>query len=93
MIVRLVWLPLKDSEKEPFETLFQNIKNDIGNFKGCIMLELLKQGDKGNDYFTYSTWISEDALNQYLQSDFFSKVWPDVKLMLRQKAMAWTLVK
>jgi quinol monooxygenase YgiN len=93
MIVRLVWLPLKDSEKERFEVLFQNIRNNIQNFKGCMMLDLLKQDKNGSDYFTYSTWISEDALNHYLKSDFFSKVWPDVKLMLRQKAMAWTLVK
>lgn len=94
MITRIVLLPIKKERLKEFELLFDQIKPAILSFDGCISLNLLEETSDSNtitNRFTYSKWSSEAALQNYLQSPFFLETWPQVKLCLQTKALAWTL--
>ena len=94
MITRIVLLPVNKEKLNEFELLFDRIKPSILSFEGCLSLNLLKEiSDTATivNRFTYSKWRTEAALQNYLQSPFFLKTWPQVKLCLQTKAQAWTL--
>ncbi len=94
MITRIVLLPLQVERQKEFELLFNQIRPIILSFEGCISLELLEEKASSvsiANRFTYSKWQSEDALQKYLESDFFLVSWPLIKNCLHSKAQAWTL--
>ena len=92
MITRIVRLPVRPDEGKAFEKLFTSIKEKIASFDGCNLVELHKDV-ASSDYFTYSLWQSERHLQAYLDSSFFTDVWPNAKKMLHQRANAWSLEK
>jgi hypothetical protein len=70
---------------------FENRKQDIRNFPGCLFLELYRDKKDTSIFFTYSRWEKEAALEAYRQSDLFGKVWATTKPMFRSKAQAWSV--
>ena len=92
MITRIVRLPVKPDAGKNFEQLFDTIKEKIAAFDGCLSVELHKDV-ASSDYFTYSLWQSESHLQAYLDSSFFTDVWPNAKKLLHQRANAWSLEK
>lgn len=90
MIVRLVKLRFRESEIPSFLSNFQNIKQDIRNFDGCMMVELLRDKHDPCIFFTHSHWQSETALDAYRNSSFFKGVWTTTKLKFDAKPEAWS---
>ena len=77
-----------------FLNLFEEKKERIANFKGCTHLELLRDTNAQSSYMTYSHWESEEALNNYRKSDFFSETWIATKKLFDAKpeAVSWKRV-
>jgi quinol monooxygenase YgiN len=93
MITRLVKLPIKQEKTTEFRNLFENIKDTIKGFDGCVHLELFAENTNSGVHFTYSIWESEHHLNKYRLSEFFKKTWATTKTMLADKPDAWSLEK
>lgn len=87
-IVKLYFLPDKVVE---FNDLFIAVKNKIAGFEGCIHLELWRDVNEKNVYFTYSIWESERHLNQYRFSELFKDTWQKTKILFSQKPEARSL--
>ena len=93
MIVRIVKLTFKEEEVDSFLEIFQKQKEFIAGFEGCSKLELLRDKNQTNIFFTHSHWDDEAALERYRASDFFKDIWSGVKKKFNDKPLAWSLEK
>jgi heme-degrading monooxygenase HmoA len=91
MITRIVKLNFQTDKVLDFLEIFNQNKQLLAKSDGCNSLEILKCTSDTNTYFTISTWSSEDHLERYRQSEFFRKIWSEVKPFFYNKAEAWTL--
>ncbi len=72
---------------------FNSRKDLIGNFEGCSGVELLRDMNQPNIFFTYSNWQNQQALEKYRQSQLFKTTWNEVKKWFNGKPEAWSLEK
>jgi hypothetical protein len=72
---------------------FETNKSKIRNFEGCNFLELYRDKNNTNIFFTYSYWNSEEDLNNYRHSDLFKSVWANTKPLFNDKPEAWSVDK
>lgn len=93
MITRIVKMHFKANEIESFLVVFEKQKEFIARFEGCTHVELLQDKKDACQFFTYSHWKNEKALELYRKSDFFRTIWSGVKLKFDQKPEAWSLEK
>lgn len=93
MLVRIVKLSFNEEHIETFLENFETQKNDIRNFEGCRLLELYQDKENSSIFFTYSYWTSDEALNNYRNSDFFKGVWAQTKVFFNAKPEAWSINK
>jgi quinol monooxygenase YgiN len=91
MIVRIVKMVFVPEQVENFVQLFDERKERIRNFEGCLHLELWRESGKENIFFTYSHWENEQALDHYRFSEFFKETWGLTKALFAQKAEAWSV--
>lgn len=91
MIKRIVKLTFKESEVETFLKIFENKKKRIRNFSGCLHLELWRDANQPNVFFTYSFWESEADLNKYRYSELFQETWKNTKVLFSGKPEAWSV--
>lgn len=91
MIIRIVKMQFRKDEIGKFLEMFENVKEQIRNFDGCMGLSLLEDVSNPSTLFTYSYWNSEDHLNQYRASELFEKTWEQTKSKFSDKPYAWTL--
>ena len=91
MIIRIVKMTFNPKKIEDFEALFSSNKMKIRNFEGCIHLELLKDVDNPNIYFTYSFWEDPIHLSNYRNSPLFEEVWSNTKKLFSAKPEAWSV--
>ena len=91
MIVRIVKMEFQADKANDFEALFKSIKHKIVQTEGCFHLELWRDVDNQNVFFTYSKWQSELFLDKYKQTDIFRNAWPKTKAMFAQKPAAWSV--
>jgi quinol monooxygenase YgiN len=56
-------------------------------------LELWQDHNQKNIFVTYSHWESEEALNQYRDSQLFKSVWSFTKTLFSEKPQAWSTKK
>lgn len=83
-----------EAEKiDQFLITFKAHKKKIRNFKGCNHLELLRDKNNENIFFTYSYWNNEKSLENYRNSELFSTVWAKTKVLFNEKPAAWSLNK
>ena len=66
MLVRIVKLSFSPENIDAFLKIFENTKEQIRNFKGCMHLELYRDKDNTSQFFTYSYWENENALEKTL---------------------------
>ena len=78
---------------DEFLTNFNLIKERIRNFKGCSFLELYRDKNQLNIFFTYSYWDTEADLENYRNSTLFKEVWANTKSFFNDKPEAWSLDK
>ena len=91
MFIRIVKLTLKKENIASFEQIFEETKNFIRNFEGCLFLELYQDRKHPNIFFTYSKWEKEENLDDYRKSEFFRNVWGKTKLLFKEKPEAWSV--
>ncbi|MCK6639863.1 MAG: antibiotic biosynthesis monooxygenase [Bacteroidia bacterium] len=92
MIKRIVKMSFKPEEVATFEEVFRATRDRIAGFEGCRNLELHKEKNAPNIYFTVSHWESEEALNKYRNSELFAATWAKTKVLFNAKPEAWSLV-
>ena len=70
---------------------FEEVKEKIRAFEGCLFLELYQDKKKPEVFFTYSHWTDEEALETYRNSALFKEVWSRTRLLFQRKAEAWSV--
>jgi quinol monooxygenase YgiN len=93
MIIRIVRMSFSEENIEPFLDIFNTNKIAIRNFEGCSFLELYRDKNNPNVFFTYSYWYAEAALENYRQSSLFKNVWKKTKSLFNNPAEAWSVDK
>lgn len=91
-ILRIVRLSFEKDNVDDFIKIFINTKNQIRSFKGCKHLELLKDSNQPNVFFTLSKWESEEALEYYRRSTLFKETWSKTKILFNEKPSAYSMV-
>lgn len=81
------------SDIATFKSNFKSNKKAIRNFEGCQFLELYRDKNNTNIFFTYSYWESEQDLENYRNSDLFKNVWSQTKVLFAEKPEAWSVDK
>ncbi len=78
---------------DEFLSNFEENKSKIRAFSGCNFLELYRDQNNTNIFFTYSYWDSEVKLNSYRNSELFKSVWSKTKPLFNAKPEAWSVDK
>lgn len=91
MIIRIVKMTFKPENVETFLNHFREHKTSIRNFTGCQHLELLRDINDDNIFFTYSHWSAPENLEVYRQSDLFRSVWKVTKPLFEARPEAWSV--
>ena len=82
-----------DEQVDAFLKNFHENKEKIRAVNGCHLLELLRDKDNPNIFFTYSYWNEQVDLENYRQSDLFKSVWAKTKVLFNEKPQAWSVEK
>ncbi len=93
MFVRIVKMDFKPENVPAFMAIFNSNKSKIRAFNGCTFLELYRDKNTPNIFFTYSYWCNEDALEKYRTSTLFTNVWSKTKVLFQNKPQAWSVDK
>jgi quinol monooxygenase YgiN len=93
MLIRIVKMEFQQSKVNTFLKLFNLTRNKIANFDGCLGVELLNDVNAPNIYFTYSTWKTEQDLENYRNSELFKETWSKTKALFCNKPEAWSLTQ
>lgn len=93
MLIRIVRMTFRTDAVDAFLENFELNKNSIRNFPGCTHLELWEDPTSKNIFMTYSHWDSEEALNQYRDSELFKSVWSFTKALFSEKPIAFSSKK
>ena len=92
-LIRVVRMTFHPEKVAAFLENFEAYKPLIRNFPGCEHLELWQDQDDKNIFVTYSHWQSEEALNQYRDSQLFKSLWTFTKALFSEKPQAWSTKK
>lgn len=93
MFIRIVKMGFNPENIDAFLENFEANKVKIRNFEGCQFLELYRDKNNTNQFFTYSYWENEEALENYRNSSLFKGLWANTKLYFDQKPEAWSVNK
>lgn len=93
MFVRIVKMSFDPLKIEEFLANFETKKQHIRNFEGCEFLELYRDKENTNIFFTYSFWKREADLENYRTSELFKGVWAETKILFNDKPEAWSVDK
>jgi len=93
MLVRIVKMSFEMDNIEKFLSIFEDSKQYIRDFDGCEFLELYRDKNQTNMFFTYSYWNSEADLENYRHSELFKAVWSKTKVLFNAKPEAWSVDK
>ncbi|MCK0124641.1 antibiotic biosynthesis monooxygenase [Gelidibacter salicanalis] len=93
MFIRIVKMSFEPSKIEAFLEYFETKKMLIRGFEGCNFLELYRDKQNTNIFFTYSYWNAESDLENYRNSDLFKSVWATTKQSFNDKPEAWSVDK
>jgi autoinducer 2-degrading protein len=84
-------MEFQSNQVDAFLEHFEEIKTLIRNFPGCSHLELYRDKNENNIFFTYSKWEQESDLENYRKSALFNEVWAVTKPKFAKKAEAWSV--
>ncbi|MBT8394940.1 MAG: antibiotic biosynthesis monooxygenase [Bacteroidia bacterium] len=93
MFIRIVKMSFAEENIETFLENFHKNKEKIRAVDGCNLLELLRDKDNTNQFFTYSYWNDQTDLDNYRQSELFKTVWAKTKVLFNEKPQAWSVDK
>lgn len=83
-------MTFQKDKTDDFLKWFEEHKNKIKNFEGCLHLELWKDAEQPNIFYTFSIWDSQESIEKYRQSEVFQKVWSYTKTLFQDKPMAFS---
>ena len=89
--VRIVKMEFQEDKITEFLANFKQVKDKIRASIGCVKLELYRDKNKTNIFFTYSYWQTEQDLENYRNSDLFKSVWAKTKPLFNAKPLAWSV--
>lgn len=84
-------MTFKPESVDRFMGVFGERKQLIGNFEGCNGVELLRDINNPNIFFTYSKWDTPEHLENYRVSELFTTTWAMVKPHFADKPEAWSV--
>jgi len=84
----MTFIPEKTND---FLEIFEASKNKISVCDGCKKVELLRDTEHPNIFFTHSIWENENALENYRNSELFKTTWAKTKILFSEKPQAWSL--
>ena len=93
MLVRIVKMSFNPQDVPAFLENFELMKEKIRNSPGNRLLELYRDRNNPEIFFTYSYWDSEDDLENYRKSELFYDVWAFTKKLFNAKPEAWSVDK
>ncbi len=93
MLVRIVKLSFHDIHIPKFLENFELMKDQIRSAPGNLLLELYRDKDNPNVFFTYSYWEREEDLENYRKSELFNGIWTFTKQLFNDKPQAWSVDK
>ena len=93
MLVRIVKMSFNPDDIPAFLANFELMKEKIRNSPGNRLLELYRDSNNTNIFFTYSYWDSEADLENYRRSELFYDVWAFKKKLFNAKPEAWSVEK
>ena len=93
MLVRIVKTSFNPQDVPAFLENFELMKEKIRNSPGNRLLELYRDRNNPEIFFTYSYWDSEDDLENYRKSELFYDVWAFTKKLFNAKPEAWSVDK
>lgn len=91
MITRIVRLAFRPETVESFLSIFEASASHIRQSPGCQALELHRDADHPNVFYTVSQWENSDALEAYRQSHLFRTVWSQTKPLFADRPQAYSL--
>ncbi len=91
MIVRIVKMSFNPEQVPQFLDNFELVKSKIRNSPGNRLLELYRDKQSPEVFFTYSYWETEQDLEAYRRSDLFKEVWSYTKKLFNAKPEAWSV--
>lgn len=86
-------MSFEPSKIDAFLANFEAKKHHIRNFDGCEFLELYRDKNNPNLFFTYSYWNDENDLERYRNSALFKEVWAETKVLFNDRPEAWSVDK
>ena len=92
MIKRIVRMEFRPEYVTEFIHIFSNSKDLIRQMPGCEYLELFKDPEKEYIKYTVSYWESNEALENYRNSDLFQQIWSKTRTLFAAKPVAFSLV-
>ena len=81
----------REEETANFIELFNEVHPLISSFPGCSRVQLLRDINTPEIFFTYSNWQSEQDLENYRNSELFANTWKRTKVLFAHKAAAWSV--
>ena len=93
MIIRIVKMTFRSECEEEFLSLFNENKEKIRGFEGVEKLDLYRENNRSNIFFTYSVWKDLHHLELYRRSELFKSVWSKTRVLFEEKAEAWSFDK
>jgi quinol monooxygenase YgiN len=93
MFIRIVKLTLLEDKVSDFLDHFDSIKDKVRHYPGCQFLEVYRDRENTNVFFTYSYWEDESNLEDYKKSEVFGEIWPYTKTLFKERAEAWSVDK
>ncbi len=88
---RIVRMAFRPEAVDAFLQIFEESKDKIRAFPGCLHLELWRDHSRPEVCFTYSLWTGPEALEAYRHSDLFRKTWARTKVLFAERPQAWSL--
>lgn len=93
MLIRIVKMSFHLENIPAFLENFDLMKEKIRNAPGNRFLELYRDKNNPEVFFTYSFWEEESDLENYRNSELFYDVWQFTKKLFNDKPEAWSVDK
>jgi|LakMenEpi03Aug12_release.lakeMendotaPanAssembly.Ray.scaffolds.fasta_scaffold196336_2 quinol monooxygenase YgiN len=89
-IQRLVRMSFQTDRISDFMEVFEDSKEKIRNFPGCLALNLIVDFEDSSIIYTSSIWRAIEDLENYRNSKLFIQTWRKTKIHFKEKAQTNT---
>jgi quinol monooxygenase YgiN len=89
-IQRLVRMSFQTDRISDFMEVFEDSKEKIRNFPGCLALNLIVDFEDSSIIYTSSIWRAIEDLENYRNSELFIQTWRKTKIHFKEKAQTST---